>query len=86
MIEVRISGWRRGAMKVSANEAIRNQTSLGLKQAKSVIDQCMDGKETIIQFESLDPALQLAKDLDEMGFNTSVFKSDTGQLIWQNET
>jgi ribosomal protein L7/L12 len=85
MHEVRLTGWRKGAQKVSATNVIRAHTEMGLVQAKDIIDRCLDGQATIISFDSAEPAICLAEEMDELGFIAKVFKSETGKVVWQNQ-
>lgn len=81
MTELRVTGWQAGAKKIAAAESFQKHTDFGLKQAKSFVDECLEGKEVHIQFDSVAPALNLAKELEEFGFICSVNKSDTGELL-----
>jgi hypothetical protein len=81
MHEVRLHGWREGALKISATDAIRENTKMGLAEAKGVIDRCLEGKTTIFTFDSLDQAMHFSTVLNRVGFISEVIKSDTGLRI-----
>ena len=42
--EVHLLGWREGAQKVSATQAIRDHSSLGLAAAHSAVESCLSGR------------------------------------------
>lgn len=81
MHEVRLHGWREGALKVTATKTIQAHTKFGLAQAKEAVDRCLEGKITVFTFDSVEPALGFSNAINEIGFISEVFKSDTGDLV-----
>jgi len=81
MHKVRLRGWRKDALKISAVDAIRANTQMGLAEAKSAVDRCLDGKTTTFTFDSADSAIRFSDALNQAGFLSDVIKSDTGQQI-----
>lgn len=66
--DVELQGWREGARKVSATQAIRAHSSLGLAAAHEAAEQCLRGHLVKIKTESVSTARTLTSNLDELGF------------------
>ncbi len=66
--EVELFGWEKGALKVSATQAIRECSSLGLAAAKEAIDSCLSGRPARAQTKSVAAARELASRLVGLGF------------------
>lgn len=81
MYEVRLSGWHKGALKVSAVEIIREHTNIGLAQAKGAVDRTLESGVTIFTFDSLTPAARFSDALNKIGFLSEVIKSDSGKVV-----
>jgi hypothetical protein len=66
--EVELVGWKEGALKVSATQAIRDCSSLGLAAAKEVVDGCLSGIHARVQTTSVATARELAAVLTGLQF------------------
>jgi ribosomal protein L7/L12 len=66
--EVELTGWQRGALKVSATKAIREHTGLGLADAKGAVDICLDGQTTILKARDAAAARALVAQLNDLKF------------------
>lgn len=67
MLVVEITGWRVGFLKISCTKTVRASTELGLADSKRVTDAILEGKVQRVTVNSLDAAVQLAQDLNEIG-------------------
>ena len=65
---VELSSWLDGAQKNEATRVIRRRTGMGLAEAKSHIDACLDGNTTIMRCPSVDIAAALVEELEALGF------------------
>lgn len=75
--EVRLYGWREGALKISATKTIRKEfPSMSLAEAKDVVDRCLDGKATIFTTDSLDSAKRFVEAMSSIGFLCEVIEGD----------
>jgi len=63
-----LCGWRKGANKVMATKEIKEHSQLGLKDAKGVVDACLDGNKPIVQCADPASAKILAHKLSTNGF------------------
>lgn len=70
--EVELKGWNEGARKVSATQAIRAHSSLGLAAAHNAIEKCLVGQAIKINTESVAAARKLASSLEDLGFRASI--------------
>jgi len=66
--QVEITGSRVGAQKVSATQAIREYSFLGLADAKHAIDKVLDGSPVTIEARGEQAALDLARALEQLNF------------------
>ncbi|WP_337660104.1 YrhB domain-containing protein [Anderseniella sp. Alg231-50] len=66
-----LDGWREGVQKVEATKVIKVGANMGLKEAKSVVDQCLDGSRPNVRCEDVASADVLATRLNELGFDVS---------------
>lgn len=69
---VRLSGWRPGALPISAVQAIRRHSSLGLAAAKQLVDSCLANESPVIEAGSVAEARTLAQSLEAVGFEAMV--------------
>jgi ribosomal protein L7/L12 len=67
---VEVVGWRVGANKVAAVQALREHSSLGLADAKHTVDIVLDGHPVRVKAKDAKSALDLAAALE--GFNFTV--------------
>ena len=65
---VEVVGWRVGANKVAAVQALREHSSLGLADAKHAVDSVLDGSPVRIKTNDAKSALDLAVTLEELNF------------------
>ncbi len=63
-----LHGWKTGANKVMAITEIKANTELGLKDAKGVVDACLEGTKPIVQCVDPKSAEILAHKLSAVGF------------------
>jgi hypothetical protein len=61
--EIELQGWEVGALKVSATQAIREFSSLGLAAAHKAIDECLSGKVVRVSTGGVAAARALASKL-----------------------
>jgi hypothetical protein len=66
--EVDLVGWREGAQKVSATQAIRASSSLGLAAAHDVVDRCTRGEIVKVETKDVPAARTLVSQLANLGF------------------
>jgi hypothetical protein len=66
--EVELLGWEEGALKVSATQAIRECSSLGLAGAKKAVDGCLSGTPARVRTTSVAAARELASKLVGLQF------------------
>ena len=66
--EVEFLGWKEGALKVSATQAIRECSSLGLAAAKEAVDACLSGTLARVQTKSVAAARELVSKLASLCF------------------
>lgn len=62
-----ISGWRAGALKISAIRLINKETHLGLAKSKRCVDDALDDISTTIQLSEFAHAERLRSELDVLG-------------------
>jgi ribosomal protein L7/L12 len=70
--EVRLMGWRKGALTVSAIQAVRQHSAVGLAQAKKAVDSCLANQPTVISVPSVAEARALVLALASVGFEALV--------------
>ncbi len=70
--EIELVGWSPGAAKVSAVQAIRSHSSLGLADAKAAVDRCLSKSSAKIQTTSVAAAHELVVKLSELRFAAKV--------------
>ena len=64
---VTISGWRVGLRKVSMNRLLREDAKLGVREAKDLVDDVLDGKVRRVPMPDWSSAQELAAKLEELG-------------------
>jgi ribosomal protein L7/L12 len=69
---IALSGWEQGALAVSAIQAIREQSVLGLAAAKDVVDRCLAGENVQVETKDVDGASELAAKLRQLHFRAEV--------------
>jgi hypothetical protein len=70
--QVQLDGWEEGALAVSAVQAIRGHSSLGLGAAKHAVDQCLVGAVVRVNTPSVPAARELALELQRFHFYAKV--------------
>jgi hypothetical protein len=70
--EVRLTGWREGALTVSAILAIRKHSPVGLAQAKNAVESCLLNQFPIVHATSVTEAKALVFSLASAGFDAEV--------------
>ena len=70
--EVCLSGWRKGALTVTAIQAIRQHSSVGLGQAKGAVESCLANKSSVVSVPSVTEARALVAALASAGFEAQV--------------
>ena len=70
--EVRLTGWRKGALSVSAIQAVRRHSAIGLAQAKSAVESCLANQSPIVPVHSVAEARALVLALATTGFDAQV--------------
>ncbi|MDQ3060238.1 MAG: YrhB family protein [Pseudomonadota bacterium] len=66
--EVVLTGWKTGAAPVSAIQAIRQHSSIGLGEAKQVIDDCLASQKAVVVVNNVPDARALIASLASSGF------------------
>jgi ribosomal protein L7/L12 len=64
---VRLAAWRYGFQKITATKLIRVYTQLDLVDSKSCVDNCLNGRESILIPKSEQDARALAAELHRCG-------------------
>ena len=70
--QVKLLGWKPGALSVSAIQVIRRHSSLGLAAAKKAVDSCLSGSPVLIDTFSVGSANELAAALSKLDFLAEV--------------
>ena len=70
--QVRLSGWKPGALAVSAIQAIRQHSSSGLAAAKEAVESCLAGNSALISAPTVTSARELVSSLAKIGFVAEV--------------
>ena len=70
--EVILTGWRFGVLAFKAISAIRIHSTLGLAEAKRVVDECLVDREATVMAKSVEDARELVRKLDEFGIVAKV--------------
>jgi len=70
--EVRLTGWLVGAQVVSAIQAIRQHSTLGLGEAKSIVENCLANQQSVIPVPTVEEAKVLVEALAPLGFQSEV--------------
>jgi ribosomal protein L7/L12 len=70
--EVSLHGWRKGALTVTAIQAIRQHTAMGIARAKSVVEACLANQPSMVSVPSVVEARALVAALDSAGFEAQV--------------
>jgi len=69
---VRVTGWREGAKKISANYALRRHAPLGLKEAKKVVDDVLVGETVTLPAIERKQAVQPVGELRHLNFEAEI--------------
>ncbi len=69
---VRVIGWRVGAQAVSAIQAIREATRLGLADAKRLVDDVLSGAPIVLDVVDEQSAQRLVSTLDRLKFDAQL--------------
>ena len=70
--EVCLNGWRKNAQAVTAIQAIRQHTVVGLAEAKSVVESCLANNSPVVSVPSVAEARALVVALASAGFEAEV--------------
>jgi ribosomal protein L7/L12 len=70
--EVELVGWTPGASAVTAIKDIRCHSSLGLAEAKRIVDECLGGERCVVRILDIEQARSLVATLDAAGFRSQV--------------
>jgi len=68
-VQVRVTGWRVGAQTVSAIQAIREASPLGLADAKGLVERVLAGAPIVIDVDNAASAQALVSALDRLKFD-----------------
>ncbi len=68
---IELIGWAAGANSAAAIQAIRDYTSLGLKEAKNAVELCLRDKSKTIDCGTKFRASQLVVELEKVGFQAT---------------
>jgi large subunit ribosomal protein L7/L12 len=66
--QVRVTGWRVGAQTVSAIQAIRDASRLGLADAKGLVERVLAGAPIVVNVDNAESARELVSALDRLRF------------------
>ncbi|CAN5660210.1 hypothetical protein BH09VER1_BH09VER1_00420 [soil metagenome] len=78
---VMLYAWRKGALKISATQVIREYSKMGLAEAKSTVDRCLEGKATVFTFDRRDQAIRFSEAMGAIGFLCELERNDTGESV-----
>jgi hypothetical protein len=70
--EVRFTSWRKGALSVSAIQALRQHSAVGLAQAKCAVESCLANQSPVVPVPSVAEARALVLALASTGFVAQV--------------
>ncbi len=70
--EVCLKGWHKGALSVSAIQAVRQHSAVGLAQAKSAVESCLANQSPVVPVPSVAEARALVLALASAGFEAQV--------------
>lgn len=70
--EVRLTGWHRGGSTVSAIQAVRRHSRLGLASAKERVESCLAGQFPVVDAASVAEARALVAGLSSIGFHAEI--------------
>ena len=66
--KVILAGWRKGCQTISCIQLVRNRTNIGLGLAKHMIEDCLEGKQTVFEMKSTKDAEVFITELEDLGF------------------
>jgi hypothetical protein len=69
---VRMTGWRQGALAISAITLVREHSGLGLADAKKIVESCLAYQPTVVTVADVQIAKSLIVALDAVGFSAEV--------------
>jgi Immunity protein 35 len=70
--EVRLTGWRKGALSMSAIQSVRQHSAMGLAQAKSTVESCLANQTPIVPVPSVAAGRALILALSCVGFEAHI--------------
>ena len=70
--QVRVTGWRVGAQTVSAIQAIREASQLGLADTKALVERVLAGAPITIGVNNAESAQALVSTLDRLKFDAQL--------------
>jgi ribosomal protein L7/L12 len=70
--QVRVTGWRVGAQTVSAIQAIREASQLGLADAKRLVERVLAGAPVVFNVNNAESAQELVSALDQLKFDAQL--------------
>ncbi len=70
--EVRLTGWRKGALSVSAILAVRQHAGVDIAQAKNAIESCLANQSPVVSVPTVAEAKALVLALASVGFEAVV--------------
>jgi hypothetical protein len=65
---VRLTGWKEGAVAVSAIKAVRAHSGTSLAEAKRCVERALDGESASFEANSVDAAAAAVRELHACGF------------------
>lgn len=70
--EIELVGWIPGASAITAIKGIRQHSSLGLGEAKSIIERCLAGERCVVRAPDIDQAKSMVATLGTAGFKSHI--------------
>lgn len=70
--EIDLLGWVPGANAVAAIQCIRRHSSVGLGEAKRIIDRCLGGDRCVVRASDVDQAKSMVATLASAGFKSHI--------------
>lgn len=70
--EIDLLGWETGANAIAAIQCIRRHSSLGLSEAKSIIDRCLRGDRCVVRASDVEQAKSMVATLASAGFKSHI--------------
>ncbi|MEO8074554.1 MAG: hypothetical protein ABI686_15060 [Acidobacteriota bacterium] len=76
MAKVLFKGWNNGLKKISLTKLLQEKANLSLKEAKSKTDFLLDGETFFIETESIEEAVETAKQATAIGAVCKIIKDN----------